>query len=151
MAPLQNKLLQISLGSIFLLFAIKVARGHAYSSWVKSLVTCSWQQTCLLYVNFSSCVKLNFKLIMCTTILSFFALFIILFNFFMWFEKIAKETADSLAKYSPEEHIPLEKVMLAMAIKAISVAGMGREFFDKKEIEKLETAYGGVRIGFHWF
>jgi len=65
----------------------------------------------------------------------------------MWFEKIAKETADTLAKYSPEEHIPLGKVMVAMAIKAISVAGMGREFFDKKEIEKLETAYEVVRIG----
>lgn len=68
----------------------------------------------------------------------------------MWFEKIAKETADTLAKYSPEEHIPLGKVMVAMAIKAISVAGMGREFFDKKEIEKLETAYEVVRIGVHW-
>ena len=40
--------------------------------------------------------------------------------------------------------------MVAMAIKAISVAGMGREFFDKKEIEKLETAYEVVRIGVHW-
>lgn len=68
----------------------------------------------------------------------------------MWFEKIAKETADTLAKYSPKEHIPLGKVMVAMAIKAISVAGMGREFFDKKEIEKLETAYEVVRIGVHW-
>ncbi|KAM7450025.1 hypothetical protein ABFA07_002135 [Porites harrisoni] len=62
-------------------------------------------------------------------------------DYYEHFVMIAKETADTLAKYSPEEHIPLGKVMVAMAIKAISVAGMGREFFDKKEIEKLETAY----------
>ena len=31
--------------------------------------------------------------------------------------------------------------MLAMAIKAISVAGMGRFFMDKKEIDKMAIAY----------
>lgn len=34
--------------------------------------------------------------------------------------------------------------MLAMAIKAISVAGMGRFFMDKKEVSKMATAYEDV-------
>ena len=65
---------------------------------------------------------------------------------FPWFSKqIAKETADKFAKCSPEEHIPLEKSMLAMAVKAICVAGMGRMFMDEKEIDKLTTMYDVVR------
>ncbi|KAJ7388021.1 hypothetical protein OS493_040337 [Desmophyllum pertusum] len=57
------------------------------------------------------------------------------------FVEIAKETADKFAKRSPEEHIPLAKSMIAMAVKAISVAGMGRIFMDEKEIDKLTTMY----------
>lgn len=40
-----------------------------------------------------------------------------------------------------QEHIPLGESMIAMAIKAISVAGMGRFFMDEKEIQKLTSAY----------
>lgn len=61
-------------------------------------------------------------------------------------EKIAKEAADIFASYSPEEHIPLGKNMLTMAIKAISVAGMGHKFLNTKEIHKLGSAYDMVRI-----
>lgn len=60
--------------------------------------------------------------------------------------KIAKEAADTFASYSPEEHIPLGKNMLTMAMKAISVAGMGRKFLNTKEIHKLGSAYDMVRI-----
>lgn len=60
--------------------------------------------------------------------------------------KIAKEAADTVASYSPEEHIPLGKNMLTMAMKAISVAGMGRKFLNTKEIHKLGSAYDMVRI-----
>jgi len=59
-------------------------------------------------------------------------------------KQIAKETADSFATRSPQEHIPLGKSMVAMAIRAISVAGMGRAFMGKKEIDKLETMYETV-------
>ena len=34
--------------------------------------------------------------------------------------------------------------MIAMAVKAISVAGMGRIFMDEKEIDKLSTMYHEV-------
>ena len=43
-----------------------------------------------------------------------------------------------------QEHISLGESMIAMAIKAISVAGMGRFFMDEKEIQKLTSAYEGV-------
>ena len=33
-----------------------------------------------------------------------------------------------------------------MAIKAISVAGMGRSFMDEKEVDKLATVYDVVRL-----
>lgn len=36
--------------------------------------------------------------------------------------------------------------MLTMAMKAISVAGMGRKFLNTKEIHKLGSAYDMVRI-----
>lgn len=62
----------------------------------------------------------------------------------MFCKQIAKETADSFATRSPQEHIPLGKSMVAMAIRAISVAGMGRAFMGKKEIDKLETMYETV-------
>ena len=45
-----------------------------------------------------------------------------------------------------QEHIPLGESMIAMAIKAISVAGMGRFFMDENEIHKLTTAYEDVCI-----
>ena len=35
--------------------------------------------------------------------------------------------------------------MVAMAIRAISVAGMGRAFMEHKEIDKLESMYEVVR------
>jgi len=38
--------------------------------------------------------------------------------------------------------------MLAMAIKAISVAGMGRFFMDKTEIDKMAIAYEDVSENF---
>ena len=38
--------------------------------------------------------------------------------------------------------------MIAMAIKAISVAGMGRSFMDEKEVEKLAAVYDVVRLLF---
>jgi len=34
--------------------------------------------------------------------------------------------------------------MITMAVKAISVAGMGRIFMDEKEIDKLATMYHEV-------
>ena len=43
-----------------------------------------------------------------------------------------------------QEHIPLGESMITMAIKAISVAGMGRFFMDEKEIQKLTSAYEDV-------
>ena len=43
-----------------------------------------------------------------------------------------------------QEHIPLGRSMIAMAIKAICVAGMGRFFMDKKEVSKMATAYEDV-------
>ena len=36
--------------------------------------------------------------------------------------------------------------MIAMAIKAISVAGMGRSFMDEKEVDKLAAVYDLVRL-----
>ena len=36
--------------------------------------------------------------------------------------------------------------MIAMAIKAISVAGMGRSFMDEKEVDKLAAVYDVVRF-----
>ena len=39
--------------------------------------------------------------------------------------------------------------MLAMAIKAISVAGMGRAFKEEKEIHKLQTLYELVRFAIY--
>ncbi|XP_078377093.1 cytochrome P450 20A1-like [Oculina patagonica] len=62
-------------------------------------------------------------------------------DYYEHFVKIAKETADKFAKCGSEEHIPLAKNMIAMAVKAISVAGMGRIFMDEKEIDKLTTIY----------
>ena len=59
--------------------------------------------------------------------------------------QIAKETADKFAKCGSQEHIPLGKSMVAMAIKAISVAGMGRIFMNEKELDKLATMYDVVR------
>ena len=59
-------------------------------------------------------------------------------------KQVAKETADNFAKCSPEEHIPLDKYMITMAVKAIAVAGMGRIFMDEKEIDKLATMYNEV-------
>lgn len=41
--------------------------------------------------------------------------------------------------------------MLAMTIKAICVAGMGRFFMDKKEVDKLATAYEDVSKSFAAF
>jgi len=41
--------------------------------------------------------------------------------------------------------------MLAMTIKAISVAGMGRFFMDKKEIDKMAIAYEDVSKSFAVF
>lgn len=43
-----------------------------------------------------------------------------------------------------QEHIPLGRSMLAMTIKAISVAGMGCFFMDEKEADKMEIAYETV-------
>lgn len=43
-----------------------------------------------------------------------------------------------------QEHIPLGRSMLAMTIKAISVAGMGCFFMDKKEVDKMAIAYETV-------
>lgn len=57
------------------------------------------------------------------------------------FVLIAKETADKFSTSSPQEHIPLGKSMISMAIRAISAAGMGRTFMDSKEIDKLEAMY----------
>ncbi len=37
-----------------------------------------------------------------------------------------------------------------MAVKAISVAGMGRIFMDEKEIDKLTTIYDVVRFPLHY-
>lgn len=62
------------------------------------------------------------------------------------FLQIAKETADKFAKGGSQEHIPLGKSMIAMAIKAISVAGMGRSFMDEKEVDKLAAVYDVVRL-----
>ena len=59
-------------------------------------------------------------------------------------KQVAKETADNFAKCSPEEHIPLDKSMITMAVKAIAVAGMGCIFMDEKEIDKLATMYNEV-------
>ena len=50
-----------------------------------------------------------------------------------------------------QEHIPLGKSMLAMTIKAISVAGMGRFFMDRKEIDKMAIAYEVVSKSFAAF
>ena len=61
-------------------------------------------------------------------------------------KQVAKETADNFAKCSPEEHIPLDKSMITMAVKAIAVAGMGRIFMDEKEVDKLATMYNEVRF-----
>ena len=58
--------------------------------------------------------------------------------------------ADKFAKRSPEEHIPLAKSMITMAVKAISVAGMGRIFMDDKEIDKLATMYHEVGFPVDW-
>lgn len=67
-------------------------------------------------------------------------------NCTIWNLQIAKQTA---AKFDTsaenQEHIPLEKSMMAMAIKSILVAGMGRFFMDEKEIAKMTTAYEDVR------
>ena len=41
--------------------------------------------------------------------------------------------------------------MLAMAIKAICVAGMGRFFMDKNEIDKMAIAYEEVSKSFAAF
>ena len=60
-------------------------------------------------------------------------------------QQIAKETADKFAQLPPQGHIPLGKHMLAMAIKAIAMTGMGRLFNDDKEVYKLATAYEEVR------
>lgn len=38
--------------------------------------------------------------------------------------------------------------MIAMAIKAISVAGMGRSFMEKKEVDELAAMYDVVRFCF---
>lgn len=62
-------------------------------------------------------------------------------DYYDHFVKIAKETADKFAKGGSQEHIPLGKSMIAMAIKAISVAGMGRSFMDEKEVDKLAAVY----------
>lgn len=62
-------------------------------------------------------------------------------DYYEHFVKIAKETADKFATSGPHEHIPLGKSMIAMAIKAISVAGMGRSFMDEKEVDKLAAVY----------
>lgn len=62
-------------------------------------------------------------------------------DYYEHFVRVAKETADNFAKCSPEEHIPLDKSMITMAVKAIAVAGMGRIFMDEKEIDKLATMY----------
>lgn len=62
-------------------------------------------------------------------------------DYYEHFVKIAKETADKFATGGPQEHIPLGKTMIAMAIKAISVAGMGRSFMDAKEVDKLAAVY----------
>lgn len=43
-----------------------------------------------------------------------------------------------------QEHIRLGRSMLAMTIKAISVAGMGCFFMDEKEVDKMEIAYETV-------
>ena len=40
--------------------------------------------------------------------------------------------------------------MIAMAVKAISVAGMGRIFMDEKEIDKLTVMYDVVRFPMYW-
>ena len=59
--------------------------------------------------------------------------------------QIAKETAAKFANFADnQEHVPLEKSMIAMAIKSILVAGMGRLFMDEKEISKMTTAYEDV-------
>ena len=41
--------------------------------------------------------------------------------------------------------------MLSMSIKAISVAGMGHFFMDKKEIDKMAIAYEEVSKSFEAF
>lgn len=62
-------------------------------------------------------------------------------DYYEHFAQIAKETADKFATYSPQEHVPLGKHMVAMAIRAISAAGMGRTFMENNDIYKLETMY----------
>ncbi|KAL9966277.1 hypothetical protein ACROYT_G024326 [Oculina patagonica] len=63
-------------------------------------------------------------------------------HYYEHFTKVAKETVEKFTTCSQtQEHIPLGKSMMAMAIKAICVAGMGRFFMDKKEISKMATAY----------
>lgn len=63
-------------------------------------------------------------------------------NYYEHFTQIAKEMAVKFATFAVnQEHIPLGESMIAMAIKAISVAGMGRFFMDEKEIQKLTSAY----------
>ena len=65
----------------------------------------------------------------------------------IFYKQIANETADKFATCSPQEHLPLAKHMVAMAIRAISVAGMGRTFMmESREIDKLETMYEVVRF-----
>ncbi|PFX15447.1 hypothetical protein AWC38_SpisGene20337 [Stylophora pistillata] len=62
--------------------------------------------------------------------------------------RIAKETADKFAKGGLQEHISLWKCMIAMAIKAISVTGMGRSFRDKKEVDELAAMYDVIELEF---
>lgn len=62
--------------------------------------------------------------------------------------QIANETANHFSTSSLQEHVPLGKSMVAMAIRAISAVGMGRAFRDEKEIDKLSTVYELVRYAF---
>ena len=62
--------------------------------------------------------------------------------------QIAKETANQFSTSSLQEHVPLGKSMVAMAIRAISAVGMGRAFREEKEIDKLSTVYELVRYAF---
>lgn len=70
-----------------------------------------------------------------------------LLDIFISFQSVdcQKEMVVKFATFAVnQEHIPLGESMITMAIKAISVAGMGRFFMDEKEIQKLTSAYEGV-------
>lgn len=62
-------------------------------------------------------------------------------DYYEYLVQIAKETANQFSTSSLQEHVPLGKSMVAMAIRAISALGMGRAFREEKEIDKLSTVY----------